>query len=151
MKSSHYTCGLFSINISLMASKLEFYKKNDFGKLDISWGENDGGREQIFHKAYDALRTIQKVIIVAHALPETASTCFRMLHQITREARLLGLESRVVIPNQDFFDAAEATGFNNFYKTFLTELEALEDLEITDFYPLSLISTFIPEPDPIAA
>ncbi|MDH5533045.1 MAG: hypothetical protein OEX81_01300 [Candidatus Pacebacteria bacterium] len=152
MKSSHYTCELFSTNILLMASsQMEFYRNGDNGKLDINWNGQINGGTEIFHQSYTALKLINKALIVAHFESGTGSTCLRMILQITREAKLLGVETRVVFPNKEQFDAAEVTGFSSFYKTFLTEIEALEDLDITDFYPLALVNLTGNNPDPIAA
>jgi hypothetical protein len=152
MKNSHYTCEFFSNNILLMASsQMEFYRRDKHGKINIDWhGTGDGGHE-VFDQAYESLQQIDTALIVARTEPATAATCLRLIYNIVREAKLLGVETRVILPDQSFLDAAEATGFSTFYRVFLSEAAALDDLGISDFYPLTLMPLGDSEPDPIAA
>lgn len=136
----------------MTSTTAEFYRKKKVGKLDIHWnGGRDEHNPELFHQSYEAIKSINKLLIVAHTEPHTAASCFRMIYLLTREARSLGVESRVVLPDENLLDAAEVTGFSHFYRVFLSEAEALEDLDITDFYPLTLIHTIKTNPDPKAA
>jgi hypothetical protein len=135
----------------MASSQMEFYRRGNKGKIEINWHGYENGGEEIFHQAYDALRSIDTALIVVQSEPNTSATCFRMILQIIREASSLGVETRVVLPDKLLLDAAEVTGFCNFYQVFLTEVAALDDLNITDFYPLTLMPIGNPKPGPIAA
>lgn len=152
MKNSHYTCEFFSNSILLMASsRMEFYRRDKYGKINIDWhGTEDGGHE-VFNQACESLQQIDTTLIVAQTEPATAATCLRLIYNIVREAKLLGVETRVILPDQSFLDAAEVTGFSNYYRVFLSEAAALNNLGISNFYPLTLMPPGNPEPDPIAA
>lgn len=130
---------------------MEFYRKGDVGKLVIDWRGRDNGGNEVFYASYEALKTIKKALIVAESDPNSAATCFRYILLIVREAQKLGVKTEIVLPNEELLDAAEVTGFSTFFRVFLTEAEALEKLNITDFYPLTLVEMSEIDPDPIAA
>lgn len=135
----------------MTSSSMEFYRKGDFGKIAINWRGRDNGGNEIFHSSYEALKTVKKLMIVAESSPNSAATCFRFILLVIREAQKLGIRTEVVIPDIELLDAAETTGFSTFFRVFLTEAEALDQLDIKDFYPLTLIKIDSNEPDPIAA
>lgn len=152
MKNSYFTCEFFSSTILLMASStVEFYRKGDVGKLEINWRGSANGGVEAFHQSFEALKLVKKTLIVAKTIPENSSTLFRFVLHVFREAKRLGVETEIVIPDIDTFEAAEITGFSHFYRVFLTEAEALEQLDITSFYPLALVNLSEDDHDPAAA
>ena len=152
MKNSHYTCEFFSNMILIMnSSRIDFYSRKKNGKIDIDWHGDKNGGEEVLDQAFQVLRKIDNLLIVAKSDPSTSATCFRLIYQIVREAKLLGVETRVVLPKKELFEAAEITGFSVFYRVFLSEASALKDLNITDFYPLAHISSKNVDPDPVVA
>ena len=132
-------------------SNLEFYRRNEYGKLVIDWQgvENDG--KKVLDNAQQIIKDIEHLLIVVESDPETASTCMRMLLLLAREANRLKINHSVVIADQNLAEAVKITGYDRFFAVFMNEVAALENMGVANFYPLSLIRDEALMPDPKAA
>jgi len=113
----------------MASSKMEFYRRDDYGKINIDWhGYYDNCSEEVFDQICEALKLVNKALIVAHCEPNTASTCLRFIYNIVQESKLTGVEIRVVLPQEFLYSASFITGFDDFYKIFQSDTDALRDL-----------------------
>jgi len=112
----------------MASSRMEFYRRDKHGRINIDWHGTENGGNDVIDQAYKALKQIETVLIIAQTDPTTSATCLRMICNIVRKAKNLGVETRVVIPNEQLFNAADTTGFNEFYTVFPSEAAALDDL-----------------------
>ncbi len=132
-------------------SSFELYHRDQIGKLNINWQGLEPNEPPFIDRIIKAIEQIQKLVIVVNCNPNTLQTCMRMLFSLSRHLETLGVENSVVFEVKQMSDAAEMTGFSNFFSVFPSEEKAAMAMGIIDLYPLILIENYAGTPDPIVA
>lgn len=135
----------------MIDSSFELYSRGEVGKLVLHWHGIEANGANLLPQIIRSLNQIEKLVIVADSDSNTLATCLRAIFLLTKELQEKKISSQVVFTNEQHLDAAQVTGFDQFFQIWPDESSAALAMGIASLYPLTLIKAISTPPEPIAA